>query len=326
MDTCNLVDLVKHAEQRVEPTMLTLERVPLGATHVPVLVHPQGLSVSSLKEHMDKYRLRPDRRAGTARAHDLESFIAHIKRHAGRDSVLFADVLADKPSLLAIYDYNEPGAEGVDGGLARWGQHRARYDFPLSEEWETWQEQDGKPMEQGEFAHFLEERLPDVTNPPTSWPDVPDDRAAGGDFGQRTPLEELAWLARNLRSEFAGPGRLLELSRGLSVTAEMKVTNAQVLQSGERSLVYSEEHKTADGQKLNVPGLFLIAIPIFRLGARYLIAVRLRYRLVGGKVLWIFEMHRADRALDHAVREACLTAEKETQVPLFYGAPEASGG
>jgi hypothetical protein len=39
--------------------------------------------------------------------------------------------------------------------------------------------------------------------------------ATGGDFGEKTPREQLAYLAKLLGGEFATPNRLVELSRGL---------------------------------------------------------------------------------------------------------------
>ena len=38
------------------------------------------------------------------------------------------------PSLLAVYDYNHGGEKGDP----RFGQHRASYSFPLSDEWQAW--------------------------------------------------------------------------------------------------------------------------------------------------------------------------------------------
>ena len=70
-------------------------------------------------------------------------------------------------------------------------------------------------------------------------------------------------------------------------------------------------------------GAFLLAIPVFRGGDLYQIAVRLRYRVQGGAVSWSFELHGADRSFDHAFREACEDARARTELPLFYGQPEA---
>src|SRR5690606_10642449 len=100
------------------------------------------------------------------------------------------------------------------------------------------------------------------------------------------------------------------------------VTNQVNLDSGETRLVYDEKHSDESGQELLVPTGFVIAIPVFRHGAHYQIAVRLRYRLKGA-VKWTFALCRTEESFRDALGEACAVATKETELPLFYGAPEA---
>ena len=76
---------------------------------------------------------------------------------------------------------------------------------------------------------------------------------------------------------------------------------------------------------MKVPNAFLIAIPVFELGERFVIPVRLRYRLNQGHVRWTLALYRSELVFDTAVRETCAKAAAGTGLPLFYGSPEIDG-
>lgn len=284
-------------------------------------VLPKGMDLRSLKPLLDEYRVKPERRAGTAKLQDLDSLIAHVVRHKDADSVLFASRDAKAPNITAVLDYNQAGP---DNEAARFGRHRAVYAFPLAEEWQAWHAQNGKQMAQRDFAAFLEDRIVDVIAPPdfehAAFDYTGDDEAKRRAAAPDIALKDLADL---IGGNFAGPTRMMEMAKGLSLSADIAVKGAQNLSTGETSIVYTEEHRDAGGAPLKVPNLFLIAIPVFDAGARYRLAVRLRYRLAQGRIAWWFDIHRADRVFDHALTEACARARDECALPLFYGAPEA---
>lgn len=306
-----LADLAVKAAGKA--SMLKLED---GQVEIGVAVLPQGIRIESVKKYMDEYRLAPERKKGTAHLGDLASFIAMVNRFKDENSTIFARP-APTPSLLAVFNYNEatdvvridPEKEPGDQvthieGKPRFGDHRADYIFPLSEEWKTWNAQDGEPLTQEAFAAFIEDHIGDVA----------DSGAASNELS--------AFFFEKLGVTFASPARLIELSRGLSVRVGQKVRNAQNLATGEAQVQFIEEHNDESGGPLKVPGAFLLAIPVFQFGPLYQVAARLRYRVSGGNIVWFFELHRADRIFDHAFKEACETAKKDTSLPLFIGAPE----
>lgn len=265
-----------------------------------VLVHPAGLEVKSLKKLLDEYRLAPERRKGTAHVSALGSFIALVNRFKDGDSVIFADASqAAAPKLVAVLDYHRHGAEGAP----RFGQHRIVYDFPVSDEWTAWRKNAGQGMQQGAFAEFIEEHLIDTIEP------------SGAKDGARK-------LADLLGCVFAAPQKLLELSRGLSVHVGHRVANAVNLATGEAQILFSEEHHDDKKQPLKIPGAFLLAIPVFRLGAIYEIPVRLRYRVQGGNVTWSYQLYRDAAVFEDAFTEACTSATQSTSLPLFIGTAE----
>lgn len=268
-----------------------------------ILTTGSDIAVHDLREYLDKYLPRPERRKGTAILADLPSLIAHTKRFASEHSALFCDPTV--PKILAVLDYHEKGA----GGAPSWGQHRALYQFPLSDEWKKWTGRNAKPMAQGEFAQFIEDRITDISDP-----------------SQATTAEAFKPLLALLGTTFASPSKLLELSRGLSVRESARVKSAVNLATGEGTVHFDTALADDDGAPLRVPGAFLLAIPIFRNGVGYRLAARLRFRAKDGAVSWWYELHGAEAQFDVAIAEACKLAADGTGLPLYMGQPEASGG
>lgn len=288
--------IIGAAEKFGEAQRLEIEPGAIAGSGRFVLVVPEGRQVVNVKPYLDHYRTAPERKEGTARLTTLESFIDHVNRHKDGGTVVFASDDRDKPALEAVIDYQHAGPEGAP----RFGKHRARYDFPLSDEWKAWM---GKrePMAQAAFAEFLEDRIGDAL-PAT---------------------EATADFAIELGVELAGPQRLLELSRGLAVRVGQSVKNAQSLASGEVSVVFEETHQGEDGAPLKVPGGFVLGIPVFRGGARYRVPVRLRYRVEGRSISWRFVPHRTDLVFRDAFDEAVTAVREKTELLLLYGAPES---
>lgn len=262
---------------------------------------PTGYKLESIKPFLDECRQRPERRAGTTPIHDLDTFITFVNRQkAMASSVLFANADRSAPKFAAVFDYHdtEPG----------WRQDRAVYAPQLSEDWKFWHLRNGHPMSQAAFAELLDDRILDVVPPPTAKSDDPGDRR----------IMDLASLAN---AKFADAAKLVELGRSFAVHATEKVAMAQNLATGEVAMSYENAHGNAAG-KVDVPGMFCIAIPVFQNGDMYRVLVRLRYRLKEGVVSWFYQLHRTDQIFDDAFKTAALAAKGATGLPLFYGTPE----
>ena len=256
--------------------------------------------LESLAKFFDEYRPSPQRRIGTANLADLPSLIGHINRFKDADSVIFADTDRSHPSITAVLDYHRQGSSGVP----RFGTHRSKYAFPVSEEWTAWTKVSGNPMSQTEFAEFVETHIVDV---------VEHKAGSGGSadvFAQQTGLA------------FATPAQVMELSRGLEVNVDSKFATSTNLQNGVKQIQFAETHTGENGAPLKVPGAFLIGIPVFRAEARYRVCVRLRYRKQGPSLCWIMELWRHDEVFDAAIRDACDKVKAATELPLMVGTPE----
>jgi uncharacterized protein YfdQ (DUF2303 family) len=276
--------IIDMMERLHEPQTFTLED-PAN----DVIVVPKGMKVVSLKPYRDERRERPERISGTALLSTLDSFMDHVMRFKNERTVVFAT----EQHLSAVYDYH-------DKETAAWLAHRALYRFPYSDEWQAWDRVQDKQLTQAAFAELLESQIMDVAAPRDT------DEAYFGEA--RYPL--------------ATPAQLMTLAKGLLVRVEMEAVARPNLSSGEQEVSYKESHSDSAGQALKVPRGFMLQIPCFRDGAAYRVPVRLRYRVVSGKVLWTIHLHRIDAVVRDAVKDACNTVEKETGVPLFQGSPE----
>jgi hypothetical protein len=133
---------------------------------------------------------------------------------------------------------------------------------------------------------------------------------------------QLKDLMDKLEGNPCGPQKLMQLSKGLQVNEDNKAKTFIDRNTGEHSIGFESENQDAEGNKLVVPNMFLIAIPIFEGGEPYRIPVRLRYSVKGG-LGWKLEPYQLDKYIKHAFAEACQQAANLTGLPLFFGQPEA---
>lgn len=265
---------------------------------VPVaLRRGEAPGVESLERLFEPYRLHPTRKTGTATAQTFDSFCDLVNRHKTEDSAIFANIDWRKPTLTAVIDYHE----ARNGGKADFTKHRVHYAFPLSEEWQKWVKMDGEPMQQNEFAWFLEDRIVEVSSPTD---------------------EDRALYESQFNTKIALASQLVELSRGLSVRVDAVVKATTTLQTGEGQIAFEETHKGDDGQPLKVPGLFMLYIAPFFMGEKVRIPVRLRYRPVNGKIVWFYNIFRPDQFVTQHIRDTLFDAARTTGLPTYSGTPE----
>jgi hypothetical protein len=310
-------EIIKLLDKHMEPRVISVTPPKFDdAETIPVMLIPENLKPYDYRPLVEAYRGRPDRRKGTAQVQDTASFIAHVIRHKDPFSVIFANPERGAPKLTAIFNYNMDGGEAsslhpIDvKSRARFGDHRTVYAPKLSEEYQAWSAVNGKPLDQAEFAEFIETRVMDLCEPPDF---------DGEEGAHNAYLKQFTDL---VGGKFASPSRMMGLARGVKINAENKVTAIVNLATGEGRMNFSEEHRDGDGAPITIPNLFLIVIPVFYNGTPYRIPVRLRYRLRGGSVAWSFEIYRIDRTFDAAFDGIRATVEAETELDVFLGSPE----
>jgi hypothetical protein len=317
-----------------------------GALNAPFVVElSKDRRLESTKRFRDELLTFPERRKGTVRLTSVDSFIEIVERFKNPDSVIFADTSQECPRLLAVFDYHPrggvggvepskvpslpPAAEQLSAAAlakvgtgepanppivwppqlplkdsARHAEHRALYEFPKSDEWIRWTALDGKWQSQEEFASFIRDNVMCVGMP---------------EKAMKTANE----IADKLEIKFCSAQRLMTLSKGLKVTANIDHEEKVNLQTGEATLFFKEEHvETETGQKLDIPGGFLINIPIFTGSDPWQLTALLEYKRNTNKRLsWRYSLYRFDHAFEAAVKHEAQRVKNATGLAVLLGKP-----
>lgn len=287
--------------------------------HIAAL--PNDMTRVDLTAELDKLatKLQPWRRTGHAKFTDLDSFIFWANRNKGYTSALFAEV-SGQPKLTCIADYLGEGAPVIDAKSrdpkASHMAHRASYAFPLSPEWKIWNAVSDQGLTGPEMGEFVEANAKDLLDPTPAL--LSQKRDEVKDDWEHDMLD----IARQLQGRFGQFATLIQLARNFNINEVSNVTASMNRDTGESSIQFFNEHQQADGAPVQIPNLFMVAIPVFENGAAYRLPVRFRYRKAGQAVKFIFTLHNADIALRNAIDEALAHAQEQTALPLFRGQPE----
>lgn len=295
--TAELIERLAVEGGKVQTGKLQTDGLGAGLPpEIPFAFNAKDQALVSIKPLIDAYRQMPERRKGVASVTTLQSFIDLTNRHKDEDSVLFGKTSWPSPKLTAVLDYHR------EDGSARNGTHRVVYDFPVTDEFTAWVKLDAELMPQDAFAAFLEEHAAELASP------EPEERQLYEPF-------------MNVR--FAEPMELLQLSRHLEIHVNSSFKQGEILQSGERVVEFTEDHHNSAGEKVDVPGLFMVSVPAFIDGVPVRIPARLRYRARGGSVTWFYQLYRWEVFLREQVKSDLDVAAAATDLPSFEGAPEA---
>jgi uncharacterized protein YfdQ (DUF2303 family) len=236
----------------------------------------------------DKLRTQPRRKIARLSLTETDSFIAYVTNHSADSHTTLwcaVDYLAGLLDFVAII--NDHGSSQLE---AHWRDHRASYKPEKSEEWKRWSQKNKNNFSQTEFAVFLEDNLKDII---------------GG-------------------TDLPSGAQMLEMALGFEARQDMRFKSALRLQSGSVRLEYisDEDKNTVDAMSLFER--FQIAIPVFRSDvARYPITARLRYRVKDGKLVFWYELIRADLIVEQAARAIVEQIVDATALPFYYGNPDA---
>jgi uncharacterized protein YfdQ (DUF2303 family) len=227
----------------------------------PYTIIPQGFEVKKLEEK----KVRPDRLIQTIKVFDADSFVKYFTDFCDEDSRVLVDQ-STAPAIIGILDYHQMSikAEGITP-LQRFGSHQVHYEFRQTVEWKTWTAQNGKVTAQADFAQFIEDNLPDITEP------------AGA-----------ALLQTCLT---------LEAHKSAHYSSTLRLDNGQV------QFVYEEDIKgTAQKGALEIPQSFTLALKPFEGVEPYKVKARLRYRLKEGELSLWYDLERPHKIIEDAVK------------------------
>lgn len=351
-DSANLPQFVDKIASLIGPPDVTVAVSSTTGATATLLTIPDGQKFHDLEPTLEKYATRPRFLKEAATIYSTASLTAYALRFKTADSALFVYPAVEKPWLRLIVDYHQ--ATGPNPApVPAHRQHTASYSFPLSDEIQAWRAAEETGLMDGDnFAWFIDKHLNDIANAPVNWMMAPqddvdricrvlnlrDDHQPRDSSGQPIPFDQLekdldrepdelptgyrTRLDKLRAKRFGTQQQLLTLSTEMSVRSSSSTKQTINLQNGARVLEFAEDNEAhLRGQKIKVPDLFLIDIPLFEGEERRLMPVRLFYRKQGSGIKWAIQLVDHRRMVKEAVADAATRVATDTGIPLFQGNP-----
>lgn len=250
---------------------------------------PAGWTVKEIDN--EKLLPNPRRTKALATLNDAPSFIDFVNRYAENDTTVWASFNPQGFHLDFSAVIDEHGS-----ALPGWRDHKGVFRPDMSAEWKVWLASNGpaRAMEQTAFAEFLEANEPDI------------------------------------RSIDGSPSstQMMAMALDFEAKSEMRFAKKVSLTSGNVVLEFKDAENEETTVRMSFFKSFAIAIPVFwRAPAApdeavpaWPIHARLKYRVVGPKVLFWYELVRPD--LVYQTAASALIAEIKANVrnvPLVMG-------
>lgn len=245
------------------------------------LTAPEGSTVEVVGPQADKDRANPRRPQGTSVVYDVDALEVLWKKHSQSYSEVFASVRTF--NIEAVLN-----ADAGAGEAAGHRDHRIQLVLEKTPGWLAWLARDGKLFSQEEFAQFLEDRLPDVVDPPGA--------------------------------------AMLEIATTIQQLSKVDFKSATVLGSGARQFKYEETANARAGQKgeLEIPAEFTVALQPFEASPAYKVQARFRYRIFNGDLSLGFRLDRPEQVIRGAFDDVVARVTEAVGQPVLLGeAPPA---
>lgn len=241
-------------------------------------VIPDGYKLQDL----EKLLPAPTRKRAAVITSDSNGFIDYLNRHSqGNSSTIYADIdsEASRCNLVAVIDDN--GA--IDPA---WRDHTCTFAPKQSVEWTRWLKSNKVIMNQGGFATWLEDNLPDIASVPGM--------LSGTD--------------------------ILQMALGFEANSDRRLRSKINLQNGGVQFEFVEDEDKDTRIRMTAFERFTIGIPVFDGStSAYPIEARLKYREKEGKLTFWYELIRPDRVFKTAVIDELTHIKTETGLLIISG-------
>lgn len=230
------------------------------AAGMPAVMVPEGFKLETfpdLRKHLPRVEQ-------TIELDTPAAWLAYWHRFATSSSTAFFDHKAAR--LVGYVDYHQSVNDDLPEA-AQWARHQVIYQCPVTPEWQKWRDNTGKVMKQAEFARFIEDGIPDITEP------------TGAD--------------------------MLEIVASLQVHNKVNFRQALRLDNGETQFTYEEniEGKAGSKGQLKIPQTIHLGLRLFEGGPGYALEARFRYSIKEGQLSMWYDLIRPERVHDVAVGE-----------------------
>lgn len=237
---------------------------------------PAGVQLES-RDFEREYTF-PWRKRGQLVHHTGASLGRYVEAHRESGATaLYADV--ETRRVVAILNDHTEGENA-----AGWADHRATLALRHSPEWKAWAARDGRLGDQTDFAAHVDERLPDIIEPP------------GAD--------------------------LLELVQSFQAHNNVAFRSAIRLDSGETQLRYEEtvDAKAGRAGDMTIPAEFTLALRPFEGTDPVDVRARLRYRVRDGALAIGYQLVRPEDIIRVVFDQVLEEIEAETGIEAYRGA------
>ena len=143
--------LPKETLQLILDTGKAQQAIQTGDDGEKFFIKPDG-NVTGLGNYFHPTRVRQ-------KVHftDADSFSKYFTRFATTDSLIFGDITSEGAKFTAVIDYHKKFLTG--GAIADYCDHVATFSTTPTPEWSEWLKANRKPMQQVEFAVWMEDNL-----------------------------------------------------------------------------------------------------------------------------------------------------------------------
>lgn len=264
--------------QMLEPIDATL--IPgFGIRHAAL---PKGFQLQEVKVDLEALLPHPRRTKAVAQFAEARSFLDYIERHRTPETVAWCkfDPQTFELRFTAVFDEHAKEAAG-------WRAHRAVFEPDMSAEWKAWKGRNAQPMQQVEFAEWIQEHESDINSSAEGYP---------------TSLQ------------------MLQMATEFVMQEERSLKSAVRLQSGGVRLTYIADPTTGTVEHMQAFEKFALGIPVFQGGAAWAMFARLKYRQHAGSVKFHYELVRPDHVHEHAAKKLIEQVKADLgSTPLLMG-------
>jgi len=196
-----------------------------------------------------------------------DSFARYVNLFGRQEQTIIA---ADRKVLAfgAVLDYHEAPDK------PSWNEHVALFTLQPTKEWQEWTAQNDKPLDQEAFGTFLEDHIPDISEP------------AGA--------------------------TLVEMAMNFEAKKDVEFKSSRRMSDGQVEFTYNEE--VTGSRTLKVPAEFRLYLEAFEGTDKHFLTAKLRYRIAaGGKLTLWYTLVRPHEVVNEVFEEVLMTVRESTK-------------
>lgn len=268
-----------------------------AATKPHILTAPNGNEYAFIPKGNGDFNIKelprstPNRKCGTAEMHDVNSLIAFTKKHQvnGTSIYIDADFAKGKIEIVSVLnDHSE--------NESNFGDFKAVFNPKHTPDAAQWLNNNGKRMNQAEFAAFLTNQARHIVS--------------------QNP--------ENTNIKYPTGADVLDFALNLEYTEKTTFKQGYREQDGRINFTFQSEDAGKNEQNLKMYEKFGIAFTPYLNGDSFFVEAALKFRIDknnGTLVLW-YELQQIHNVMEMATRGIAekLTAELPN-LPIYYGKP-----